>query len=304
MIKKIPLFLFVMLLSVPLVYAVPETNHEDSYRHADIVLIGKILSSKIIVDDREDTEQTTYLDSIIYSVKVEQYLKNRLDSDLITVTGTYYPKNHNEPQWGVSEFDVGEHVLLYVSHYGESLVFNDYSSSSLEKPNIICDKNEYYDQGKCILNPHCPEKAILVNDFCAMTEQKNTFTSTGGGCLIATATFGSELTPQVQQLRELRDNVIMETDSGTNFMSGFNEFYYSFSPQIADYERENPVFKELIKITITPMLSTLSIMNYVDINSENEMLGYGTAIIMLNVGMYFGIPVLAVVGLRRYFQNS
>ena len=28
----------------------------------------------------------------------------------------------------------------------------------------------------------------------------------GGGCLIATATFGSELAPQVQQLREIRDN--------------------------------------------------------------------------------------------------
>ena len=30
----------------------------------------------------------------------------------------------------------------------------------------------------------------------------------GGGCLIATATYGSELAPQVQQLRELRDNTI------------------------------------------------------------------------------------------------
>ena len=31
----------------------------------------------------------------------------------------------------------------------------------------------------------------------------------GGGCLIATAAFGSELAPQVQQLRELRDNTIL-----------------------------------------------------------------------------------------------
>ena len=39
--------------------------------------------------------------------------------------------------------------------------------------------------------------------------------SEGGGCLIATATFGSELAPQVQQLRELRDNTILSTESGT-----------------------------------------------------------------------------------------
>ena len=29
-------------------------------------------------------------------------------------------------------------------------------------------------------------------------------TEEGGGCLIATATYGSEMSPQVQQLRELR----------------------------------------------------------------------------------------------------
>ena len=46
-----------------------------------------------------------------------------------------------------------------------------------------------------------------------------------GGCLIATATFGSELAPQVQQLRELRDNTILSTESGTAFMTGFNQLH-------------------------------------------------------------------------------
>ena len=46
-------------------------------------------------------------------------------------------------------------------------------------------------------------------------------------------------------------------------MSGFNQFYYSFSPIIADMERENPIFKEFVKLSITPMLSTLSILNHV-----------------------------------------
>ena len=50
-----------------------------------------------------------------------------------------------------------------------------------------------------------------------------------GGCLIATATFGSELAPQVQYLREIRDNTVLQTQSGTAFMTGFNQFYYSFS---------------------------------------------------------------------------
>jgi len=124
-------------------------------------------------------------------------------------------------------------------------------------------------------------------------------TSNGGGCLIATATFGSELAPQVQQLRELRDNQLLKTESGMVFMKSFNDFYYSFSPVIADYERENPVFKEAIKITITPLLFSLSILNYVELDSEQSVTGYGIGIISLNVMMYLGLPIIGIVSLRK-----
>ena len=121
----------------------------------------------------------------------------------------------------------------------------------------------------------------------------------GGGCLIATATFGSELAPQVQQLRELRDNTILSTKSGVAFMTGFNQFYYAFSPTIADFERENPIFKETVKLAITPMLSSLSILNYVNIDSEQEILGYGISIILLNIGMYFVAPAMVIHRFRK-----
>lgn len=130
-------------------------------------------------------------------------------------------------------------------------------------------------------------------------EGSNENTPSGGGCLIATATYGSELAPQVQQLRELRDNSLLQTESGTSFMITFNDVYYSFSPMIADYERENPVFKELVKLTITPMISSLSILNHVDMDSESSVLGYGISLIALNLAMYVGIPVVAIVGIRK-----
>ena len=126
---------------------------------------------------------------------------------------------------------------------------------------------------------------------------------TGGGCLIATATFGSELASQVQQLREIRDNTLLQTNSGTAFIAGFNQFYYSFSPTIADWERENLAFKEAVKVTITPMLTTLSILNYVDIDSEAEMLGYGISLILLNIGMYFVVPTILILKLRERFSR-
>ena len=120
-----------------------------------------------------------------------------------------------------------------------------------------------------------------------------------GGCLIATATYGSEMAPQVQQLRELRDNQLLNTESGTAFMSTFNDIYYSFSPVIADYERENPLFKEAVNLAITPLISSLSVLNYVDMDSESEVLGYGISLIILNLGMYLGVPAIVVVGIKK-----
>jgi len=124
-------------------------------------------------------------------------------------------------------------------------------------------------------------------------------TSEGGGCLIATAAFDSELAPQIQQLRELRDNTLLQTESGTKFLKTFNTLYYSFSPSIADLERQNPLFKEVVKLTITPMISSLSILNYAEIDSEPELLGYGIGIILLNVGMYFAGPAVIIHKLRK-----
>ena len=128
-------------------------------------------------------------------------------------------------------------------------------------------------------------------------------TENGGGCLIATATYGSEMATEVQQLRELRDNTLLYTESGTSFIKSFNDVYYSFSPYIADMQRENPVFKEMVKIAITPMISSLSILNYVDMNSESEVLGYGISLIILNLGMYLGIPIFGILKIYQFRKN-
>jgi len=128
-------------------------------------------------------------------------------------------------------------------------------------------------------------------------------TSEGGGCLIATAAFGSEMSPQVQQLRELRDNVVMQTTSGHTFMTGFNQVYYSFSPYVADFERENIVFKETVKVALTPMLTSFSILSHVPIDTEQEMLGYGIGVILLNIGMYFIAPAVLITVLRKKLRK-
>ena len=137
---------------------------------------------------------------------------------------------------------------------------------------------------------------LIVGDIQLEIPQNN---EENGGCLIATATYGSEMASEVQQLRELRDNSLLQTKSGTSFMEIFNDVYYSFSPIIADMEREHPVFKEIVKLAITPMISSLSILNYVDMDSEESVLGYGISLIILNLGMYVGIPIFGVLKLHK-----
>ncbi len=157
---------------------------------------------------------------------------------------------------------------------------------------LKCGRGTEPVNGVCV-SITCPDGFSLKDGLCIQDS------GNGGGCLIATATYGSELAAQVQQLRELRDNKLLQTEAGTSFINLFNDFYYSFSPIIADYERENPVFKEAVKIAITPTISSLSILNYVDMDSEESVLGYGISLIILNLVMYVGVPAFVIVGIRK-----
>ena len=175
----------------------------------------------------------------------------------------------------------------------------------VEEPVVIVEEPEPVVEEPVVIiepepepEPLCGEGTVMKDGKCVAEK------SGGGGCLIATAAFGSEMAPQVQFLREIRDNTVMTTQSGTAFMTGFNQFYYSFSPYVADYERENPIFKEAVKVTLTPLLTSLTLLNYVDVDSEQEMLGYGIGIILLNIGMYFVAPAAVIIVIKNRLKRN
>lgn len=147
-----------------------------------------------------------------------------------------------------------------------------------------------------LFNPIDQETAsfpILVGSAAAQTDPM------GGqnGCLVATAAHGTELAPQVQKLREIRDSQLRQTGAGSEFMRYFEAAYYSFSPAVADLERQSPLFREAVKTAITPMLYSLSVMEHAD--TEASVAGYGLLAILMNVGMYAGLPAALVLGARR-----
>ncbi|HIH98970.1 MAG TPA: hypothetical protein HA347_04175 [Nitrosopumilus sp.] len=60
-----------------------------------------------------------------------------------------------------------------------------------------------------------------------------------------------------------------------------------------------PLFKGAVKIAITPMISSLSLVE--SANSESEVLGIGLSVIMLNLGMYLAVPDIVVIGIKKKF---
>lgn len=107
-----------------------------------------------------------------------------------------------------------------------------------------------------ILFQPIPTESVV---FAVSVGSENDNTLQPNGCLIATAAFGSDLAPQVQFLREYRDNTIMATAVGSSFLNVFNTVYYSFSPIVADIERNNSFLQESVRAGITPLLAILQI---------------------------------------------
>ena len=252
------------------------------------IYVSDILDNNIFVIDSNDN-------TLISKIQVG---KNPDGIAINTNTNTIYVANSGDGSVSVIDGNTntvtdnvaaGTHVFAIAVNPISGVVY-----TANDSPGILYAIS---DTGKSNQNDiKCEGGTLDENGVCVLDKE-----SKSSGCLIATASYGTELAPQVQLLREIRDNSLYQTNSGTAFMAGFNEFYYSFSPTVSDLERQNPLFKQAVRITITPLLSTLSILNYADIHSEQQMLGYGIGIMLLNAGIYFGVPAFVIVAIRKRF---
>ena len=241
----------------------------------------KDLGLASFVDETKDPQ--SYVDRY----NNEETYKKWFDDNFSEYSSIYQAVGLEEPVEAPAFVDPSQDPQYYVDRYNNEASykkwFDDnypeyssiYQAVGLEDPADIEDPEPQIGQ--------CGPGTELVDGKCELVVEQP-----GGGCLIATAAYGSEMSPQVQFLREIRDGKVMSTESGASFMTGFNSLYYSFSPYIADYQRENPVFKEMVKIGITPMLSSLSIMSFAE--TESEIMGYGIGVILMNLGMYVAAP--------------
>ena len=139
-----------------------------------------------------------------------------------------------------------DHLLSDFGTYSYEYTFSKAGTVTLSANNI----NSQGDSAKIDL-------AVLQGSGNPTTNPQPQQPSSPSQCLIATAAFGSELSPQVMYLRNFRDHHILSTVSGSAFMHTFNSIYYMFSPQVAEYERGQPWLQGMVKMALYPLFGIL-----------------------------------------------
>ncbi len=198
------------------------------------------------------------------------------------------------------EIEEGRDASYYVKRYAEQPAYREWFDSSYPQYADIC---EAVGVASGCVEAHLAGKVAEPKDGMGDAQDADREPTTGtaapddddSGCLIATAAYGTELAPQVQALREYRDGTLLATGSGSAFMSAFSSAYYAFSPQVADLEREHPAFRQAVAALMMPMLYTLQVATHADPASEDSVLAYGIAAMLLVSVVYAGAPAAGAV---------
>jgi len=128
-------------------------------------------------------------------------------------------------------------------------------------------------------------------------------------CIIATATYGSELSPEVQFLRGFRDGTVMSTFAGSEFMKAFNAWYYSFSPQVAQFIASNTFARAVMKVLLYPLIGILHVaaMTYNAFSFSHELAVVMAGLVasaLIGVVYFSPLAILALVLLRKYRKTT
>jgi len=225
----------------------------------------------------------------VYFINVDARNDGQQTATNPAIVATLYDKDGNVVAIGEAVAESGGRVtdMSPAQDAGFSIVVAErLQTYKAAKYSLVADSDQY-------LSDVMTYKAAGLGS----SAQTGNGTSTSG-CLIATAAFGSELAPQVQQLRDFRDGLALNTMAGSSFMQVFNAWYYSFSPAVADYERDAPWLKNTVQVAIYPLLGILDLSTAVygllGFSDEVAIVGAGLTASSL-IGLVYFAPVSAAL---------
>ncbi len=143
------------------------------------------------------------------------------------------------------------------------------------------------------------------NTTTSLSSSLSTETNAQPKCLIATATYGSEIAPEVTLLRDFRDYAVLRTSAGESFMRVFNAFYYSFSPEVSTFIASQNLVRTGMKIILSPLIDILYVSSLVfaatSFNSEVAITITGV-LASFEIGLIHLGPILTV--LSRFLKSN
>jgi hypothetical protein len=128
-----------------------------------------------------------------------------------------------------------------------------------------------------------------IDAFISKISEPLPATPGGGGngdddCFIATAAYGSPLAPQVQLLRELRDQYLLPFATGRAFV----KLYYTLSPPLAELIAGSEILRTIVRAGLVPIIGWAALVLW------SPSLGLGIPIVALGLGVWLARRTWAV----------
>jgi hypothetical protein len=194
----------------------------------------------------------------------------------------------------------------YDSDYYSAMHLMERDKSSVYKKIKDMEQARAYEADKTALSdPNSAMDLLIANDNVKEYAQKEkvadhnsnvlqdkyttAYSHEGHGCLIVTAAFGSPLASEVQLVRDYRDGTIRQSYTGSQFFLGFNAWYYSFSPTVADFIATHPLVKSVMQVCLVPLLAIILLSQ-----NLHAILGFSPEIAAISV-LLFGAVFYSLV---------
>jgi hypothetical protein len=116
-----------------------------------------------------------------------------------------------------------------------------------DRPQLVIDANDvvYVTYYQTIGANH-----IYLSRYSAPSGSMVVSSSSGSGCFIATAAYGSPMETSVELLREFRDRFLLTHVVGKASV----QFYYGYSPPIADFIAKHANIRRLVRVSLLPFV--------------------------------------------------
>jgi hypothetical protein len=113
---------------------------------------------------------------------------------------------------------------------------------------------------------------VTVSNF-----EKDNPGASGGGCFIATASYGSSMDSHVMLLEKLRDPLLLTNPVGEEFV----KLYYAFSPPLADFIEKHETLRKVVRRSLLPFAAMAYVMIY--LGAEKSLLSVAALLAMFQL---------------------